>query len=107
MDRCGPEGGDDQRRRNQSIVSIEVDVPVTFTNRSGQTLYRGLCQPLAPEPWTLRGWRGAFRVACALVGGIHPDSIPAGATVTDTVRLGSWRRPRRYPRFEVDPIPGT
>ena len=27
--------------------------------------------------------------------------------MTDTVRLLSWRRPRTYPRFEIDPIPGT
>jgi hypothetical protein len=66
-----------------------------------------LCGPLVPEKWTIDGWRGAYGVVCALVGGLKPDSILAGATRLDTLHIQSWRLPRSYPRFAYEPIPGT
>jgi len=88
-------------------ATLEFAVTTTLTNRSGGTLWRPTCWPVVPEQWTADGWRMAVTLLCLASGGVRPDSIPAGATVTDTLRVVGAREPNAYPRFEVDPVPGT
>jgi hypothetical protein len=82
-----------------------LDLPVSYTNRGPSTVLRDRwCLPIL-ERWTRVGWRTGFSNVCALLP-VRPDTLRAGATLTEVFTVRAAFRPRTAPTFAVDPIEG-
>lgn len=88
----------------------EVNIPFTYTNETGRTVYVVNCNGQAP-PYLEKQVDGQWVLAWAPVVPSclsHPIEIRPGATYTDTLRVFAGRpKSNTYPQFVVERVTGT
>lgn len=93
----------------RSEHALEVVIPITFENRTGQTTYINTCKipsPPALQKWIKGQWRTVYSAIVLLCLG-PPVVIDAGETYRYTFRMHASLRPNTYPKFEAEEVEGT
>lgn len=89
---------------------FEVEIPFSYTNRTGETVYVINCRGIAPptlEKWEDGAWIRAWSPAVPLCLS-PPIEIAPGQTYTNTLQVVAGRPGTNVaPTFEVEDIDGT
>jgi hypothetical protein len=87
-----------------------LEIPATFTNRTGRTAYVGRCGTSIPgftlEKLDGRRWVPGYVPFCQSILG-PPLPVAPGMTLAGTVRLHLFRSERALPLFRTGSVAGT